>query len=227
MTFEATFETDDNFNAEFSEGGGGGSGSDVKIKPVLTEGIKIADFSIDGKTGELYALDDSGAIASINSTLEQIINKIGGLETGYRYYRFYIMVSARNGKQQDFANVAGLRILNEEGVDVSRLPGTLYFASSNYSGNPPDNAFDDDPLTIWETDYKSAKSYINWIGVVLPEKQTVTGFSIMPRAVDGTNKDTWTAFQFQCSPDGEFWLPMYAGYDITDWTQGEYKDFTI
>ena len=227
MTFDATFETDDNFNAEFSEGGGGGSGSDVKIKPVITEGIKIADFSIDGKKGELYAPDDSGAISGINTTLEQVINKIGGLDKGYRYYRFYIMVSSRNGKQQDFANVAGLRILNEEGVDVSRLPGALYFASSNYPGSTADSAFDDDPITIWESDYKSAKSYINWIGVVLPEKQTVTDFSIMPRIIERSNKDTWTAFQFQFSPDGELWLPMYAGYDITDWSPGEYKNFTI
>lgn len=227
MTFDATFETDDNFNAEFSEGGGGGSGSDVNIKPVLTEGIKIADFSIDGKKGELYAPDDSGAISSINTTLEQIINKIGGLDTGYRYYRFLIIFSSRNGRLQDFANVAGLKLLNDEGVDVSRLEGCAYFASSFYNGSPPDNAFDDDPITIWESDYKSAKSYINWIGIILPEKHTVTGFSIMPRAVDGSNRDSWTAFQLQCSTDGNMWIPIYVADNVTDWTQGEYKDFTI
>lgn len=37
-----------------SEGGGGG-GSTVIITPTLSEGTKIADFEIDGESGELYA----------------------------------------------------------------------------------------------------------------------------------------------------------------------------
>lgn len=36
-------------------GGGGGGGSEVTITPVLTQGTKIADYSIDGTAGELYA----------------------------------------------------------------------------------------------------------------------------------------------------------------------------
>ena len=35
--------------------GGGGGGSEVTITPVLTEGEKIADYSIDGESGSLYA----------------------------------------------------------------------------------------------------------------------------------------------------------------------------
>ena len=34
---------------------GGGGGSEVTITPVITEGTKIADYSIDGTAGELYA----------------------------------------------------------------------------------------------------------------------------------------------------------------------------
>lgn len=35
--------------------GGGGGGSEVTITPVLTEGEKIADYSIDGESGSIYA----------------------------------------------------------------------------------------------------------------------------------------------------------------------------
>lgn len=35
--------------------GGGGGGSEVTITPVLTEGEKIADYSINGESGSLYA----------------------------------------------------------------------------------------------------------------------------------------------------------------------------
>lgn len=39
----------------YESGGGGGGGSDVTITPTLTSGTKIADYSIDGEPGELYA----------------------------------------------------------------------------------------------------------------------------------------------------------------------------
>ena len=36
-------------------GAGGKEGNQVNITPILTQGIKIADYSIDDVTGELYA----------------------------------------------------------------------------------------------------------------------------------------------------------------------------
>lgn len=47
--------------------GGGGGGSEVTITPVLTEGEKIAEYSIDGENGELYA-PESGSIVTITPT---------------------------------------------------------------------------------------------------------------------------------------------------------------
>lgn len=40
--------------------GGGGGGSDVEITPTLQSGTKIADFEIDGVSGELYAPSGGG-----------------------------------------------------------------------------------------------------------------------------------------------------------------------
>lgn len=49
-------------------GGGGGGGSEVTITPVITEGTKIADYSIDGNTGELYA-PEAGDTVEVTPTL--------------------------------------------------------------------------------------------------------------------------------------------------------------
>lgn len=48
--------------------GGGGGGSEVTITPVITEGTKIADYSIDGTAGELYA-PEAGDTVEVNPTL--------------------------------------------------------------------------------------------------------------------------------------------------------------
>lgn len=45
--------------------GGGGGGSEVTITPVLTEGEKIADYSIDGESGSLYAPEAEALPATI------------------------------------------------------------------------------------------------------------------------------------------------------------------
>lgn len=39
----------------------GGGGSDVSITPVFSSGVKIADFSVDGEEGELFAPGGSGS----------------------------------------------------------------------------------------------------------------------------------------------------------------------
>lgn len=49
-------------------GGGGGGGSEVSITPVVTEGTKIADYSIDGTAGELYA-PEAGDTVEVTPTL--------------------------------------------------------------------------------------------------------------------------------------------------------------
>lgn len=59
-------------------GGGGGGGSDVTITPVLTEGTKIADYSIDGAAGELYA-PEAGDTVEVTPTLN-VGDKVADIE---------------------------------------------------------------------------------------------------------------------------------------------------
>lgn len=58
--------------------GGGGGGSEVTITPVLTEGTKIADYSIDGNTGELYA-PEAGDTVDVIPTLN-VGDKVADIE---------------------------------------------------------------------------------------------------------------------------------------------------
>lgn len=59
-------------------GGGGGGGSEVTITPVLTEGTKIADYSIDGTAGELYA-PEAGDTVEVTPTLN-VGDKVADIE---------------------------------------------------------------------------------------------------------------------------------------------------
>lgn len=59
-------------------GGGGGGGSEVTITPVLTEGTKIADYSIDSTAGELYA-PEAGDTVEVTPTLN-VGDKVADIE---------------------------------------------------------------------------------------------------------------------------------------------------
>lgn len=59
-------------------GGGGGGGSEVTITPVITEGTKIADYSIDGTAGELYA-PEAGDTVEVTPTLN-VGDKVADIE---------------------------------------------------------------------------------------------------------------------------------------------------
>lgn len=58
--------------------GGGGGGSEVTITPVITEGTKIADYSIDGTAGELYA-PEAGDTVEVTPTLN-VGDKVADIE---------------------------------------------------------------------------------------------------------------------------------------------------
>lgn len=56
---------------EISTGGGGGSV--VTITPTLSSGTKIADYTINGAGGELYAPSGGGSSGHVYSTDEQVV----------------------------------------------------------------------------------------------------------------------------------------------------------
>lgn len=73
-------------------GGGGGGGSEVTITPTLQSGVKVADYSIDGEMGEIYAPEGSeiSVTAEIQSGVKLATITIDGVgvdiyATSYRY----------------------------------------------------------------------------------------------------------------------------------------------
>ena len=82
--------------------GSGSGGSTVSITPTLSTGTKIADFEIDGESGELYAPTGGGGSANIwtgtmaeyeaqasqiaDDTLVNITDDEGEIEVGGEYY---------------------------------------------------------------------------------------------------------------------------------------------
>lgn len=60
------------------EGGGGGTGSTVTITPTLESGEKIADYSINGTPGELYAPEGGGTevVANPEDEATDVLEKI-------------------------------------------------------------------------------------------------------------------------------------------------------
>ena len=59
-------------------GGGGGGGSEVTITPVLTEGTKIADYTIDSASGSLYA-PEAGDTVDVTPNLN-VGDKVADIE---------------------------------------------------------------------------------------------------------------------------------------------------
>lgn len=57
---------------EIAKNGGGGGGDTVSITPTLDEGTKIADFSINGQQGSLYAPEGGGSGGVVYETLAEV-----------------------------------------------------------------------------------------------------------------------------------------------------------
>ena len=56
-------------------GAGGKKGNQVNITPTLTQGIKIADYSIDDVSGELYAPQD-GSGGTVDATVREQVSEL-------------------------------------------------------------------------------------------------------------------------------------------------------
>ena len=79
----ATYNGADKRLAYLFQNGGGGGGSTVSITPTLQSGTKIADFSIDGSAGELFAPNGGGGSANIwTGTLAEYIAQAAQIEDG-------------------------------------------------------------------------------------------------------------------------------------------------
>ena len=77
--------------------GVGGGGTVVEITPTLTNGTKIADYSLDGVPGELYAPTIDNLY---DMTWTKVIDVMGGAFSSYvdvANYKYIVVVYSYNG----------------------------------------------------------------------------------------------------------------------------------
>ena len=103
---------------------GEGGGSTVSIDPTLTSGTKIADFEIDGESGELYAPSGSGGVTPVISATATVDDTSGDPEVN--------VVKTGTDEAPSFAfNFTGINgVQGQNGTD-----GTSAYATVTKSGD--------------------------------------------------------------------------------------------
>ncbi|MBR2637428.1 MAG: discoidin domain-containing protein [Bacteroidaceae bacterium] len=89
--------------------------------------------------------------------------------------------------------------------EVTAIPVTVLFASSQENGNEAYKMIDGDPSTIWHTMYSvTVANYPHWIDFDAAEETMIKGFKYLPRQ-DGGNNGNIKAYRLQVSNDGKNW----------------------
>ncbi|MDH6310538.1 beta-galactosidase [Dysgonomonas sp. PFB1-18] len=100
--------------------------------------------------------------------------------------RFFCLEALSSYGGDDYAAIAELELLGEDGKPVSRQHWKVVYADSeelNVATNAATNVFDLQESTFWHTNYSTAKpKYPHQLVIDLGEDKKITGFSYLPRA---------------------------------------------
>ncbi|MDR2840061.1 MAG: beta-galactosidase [Paludibacter sp.] len=104
--------------------------------------------------------------------------------------RYFCLEALNSWGNDDFASIAELQILDENGNRISRQHWKVIYADSEEAddaNNIASNVFDLQESTIWHTSYSIIKDkFPHQIIIDLGESKTISGFEYLPRAE--TNK---------------------------------------
>lgn len=140
--------------------------------------------------------------------------------SGFSRYRLYI--SAINGGSH--CALASLELMDGSGYDVCSGLGSNATASSNYSGEWPNRAFDGTTSTAWTT--ADGTSAPHWIAINLVIKAHLHSFALTNQ--NGLGNRMPRDFVLQGSNDGGVtWEDVKAISGETDWANLERRVFTI
>lgn len=100
--------------------------------------------------------------------------------------RFFCLEALNSHGGDDYAAIAELELLGENGKPISRQHWKVIYADSeelDEANNVATNVFDLQESTFWHTNYSTTKAkHPHQIVIDLGEDQMVTGFSYLPRA---------------------------------------------
>ena len=99
--------------------------------------------------------------------------------------RYFCLEALNSQGGDDYASIAELEILGEDGKPLSRQHWKIFYAESeeaDAANNIASNVFDLQESTIWHTSYSVNKDkFPHQIVIDLEENKKVTGFSYLPR----------------------------------------------
>lgn len=107
---------------------GGGGGSVVSITPTLSSGIKIADYSINGVGGELYAPSGGGGSVPFIDVSNHIYTS-GNISSNLSSYSYTATQDCYfRGGIKGNGSASALIYLNGETMLANVLNGIIYFS---------------------------------------------------------------------------------------------------
>ena len=145
-------------------GGGGGGGSEVTITPVLTEGTKIADYSIDSESGSLYA-PDAGDTVEVTPTLNSG-DKVADIEVNGVNKALYSQSYnyANNMHDDNYETIGGLQ--KGESITPINVKAISYADQSGADGETIG------VLSVGDTNYAVKQKNVNVVNYSLNEQDT-------------------------------------------------------
>lgn len=100
--------------------------------------------------------------------------------------RYFCLESLNSHGGDNYASIAELELLGEDGKPISRQHWKVVYADSeetNEANNIASNVFDLQESTFWHTGYSTTKpNHPHQIVIDLGEDKVITGFSYLPRA---------------------------------------------
>ena len=145
-------------------GGGGGGGSEVTITPVLTQGTKIADYTIDSSSGSLYA-PEAGDTVEVTPTLN-VGDKVADIEVNGVNKALYSQSYSYANDMHDsnYETIGGL----QKGNDITpiNVKAVSYKDQSGVDGETIG------VLSVGDTDYVVKQKKSNQINYSTTEQNT-------------------------------------------------------
>ncbi len=100
--------------------------------------------------------------------------------------RYFCLEAINSHGGDDYASMAELELLGEDGKPISRQHWKIVYADSEETedaNNIASNVFDLQESTFWHTNYSQTKAkHPHHLVIDLGEEKTITGFSYLPRA---------------------------------------------
>ena len=100
--------------------------------------------------------------------------------------RYFCIEALNSHGGDDYASMAELELLGEDGKPISRQHWKVVYAESEETeeaNNIASNVFDLQESTFWHTNYSQTKAkHPHQLVIDLGEEKKITGFSYLPRA---------------------------------------------